>query len=110
MARTMKWPPVPVNGRIPFVQGVDATNVLIINVLSDLQAQPFNDDQLSLGNLTWRTESTATGRITGALDRLKTIISINNIDEKRDEDGGASTYLIEYFDRETRSESEVTFG
>jgi hypothetical protein len=106
MARTMKWPPVPINGRIGMVEGVDATNILLLQTLGDLRANPFNDDNISLGNITYKPVGVAKGRIQGALERLRRIVSVESVVESGDVED--RTYTIRFTDRETRVRSEVT--
>lgn len=103
----MKWPPVTVNGRIPFVEGAEATIAVVLLTLSDLQAQPFNDSLLSLGDVTFKVQSAARARIEGALRRLARLISVIDVQETKDDEGEAA-YLIIYTDRETRTRQEVT--
>ena len=105
----MKWPPVPENGRIPFVQGAEASIILVTQTLRDLRAQPFNDELLSLGDITFKTASSNLARIRTALDRLRRVIELIQVTESLDEDGNAE-YLIVFIDRETRTKQEVTIN
>lgn len=91
------------------VKGADATVILVTQTLRDLKAQPFNDDLLSLGDITFRTVSSGTARIRTALDRLRRVIELVQVSEDRDEEGNA-TYLIVFVDRETRTKQEVTIN
>lgn len=106
----MKWPPVPVGGRLPMVQGVDASTVLVIQTLSDLQTNPFNDPLLSLGNVTYRPANTIRARIGNALRRLNRVIEVQAIIERRADDDGNNEYVVQFIDRETRTKSEVTIN
>ncbi len=106
----MKWPPEVVNGRIPFVEGAEATRILVIQTLSNLQTQPFNEQSLSLGDVTFRPATATVARIQSALRRLSSIISIDSIQERRSQGGTSVEYLIEYVDRETRIRQEVTIN
>ncbi len=108
MARTMKWPPVPVAGRIPMVEGVAASTVLIIQTLSDLQTQPFNSPLLSLGNITFKQSNTVRARINNTLKRLVRIIEVQGVIERRSIDDSDNEYVVQFVDRETRTKSEVT--
>lgn len=106
----MKWPPRPVNGRIPYVEGVEATTTLVIQTLSDLQTNPFNPSGLSLGDVTFKNRDTAEGRVRSALDRLRSIVyveRIRKISDAEDEEEGRAEYIVEFIDRETRQPSEV---
>ena len=113
MGRTMKWPPTPEGGRIPFVEGLDASTVLVVQTLSDLQTNPFNDPRLSLGDITFRTSQMAIGRISGAITRLKTIVEVIRVIEvgtKEENEDGERTYVVEFIDRETRQPSQVVIN
>jgi len=46
MAKVMKWPPVPVGGRIPMVKGIDATTILVLLTLGDTSQNPYNPRSL----------------------------------------------------------------
>lgn len=110
MARTMRWPPVPHNGRIAMVEGTNATAVLIINVLSDLTQNPFNPDNLSLGEVTFRSKIGAEARMKAALGRLSSVVIIDEVREvstPEDTDEGYRSYTIVFTDRESRQRSEV---
>lgn len=106
MPRTMKWPPTPRSGRIDMVEGAGATRILVMQVLSDLQTNPFNDVLLSLGNPTFRTASAARARIQNALRRLGRVIRIESISEEGS--GEDRTYTIDYVDLEVRQPGSVT--
>lgn len=110
MGKTMKWPPVPVNGRIPYVSGVDSSTVLVVQTLSDLQTNPFNPDQLSLGEVAFKSRDVAEARISASLSRLSPIIQVDRVlrtTSTADELEGKVTYEIEFIDRETRQPSKV---
>lgn len=109
MARTMKWPPTPVNGRIPFVEGIDATNIIITQTLGDLQQNPFNDPLLSMGDLAFKDTRQVQPRVEGALRRITQLIELEAVDVNRDDsDEGKVSVTIYYQDREVRQRSEVT--
>jgi hypothetical protein len=113
MAKTMKWPPVPKSGRIPMIEGVDTTEVLIIQTLGDLQTNPFNSDRLSLGDVTFKNDQVAKGRIDSALQRLRNIISVDSVTENSSEEDaqdGSREYIVQFTDRETRQPSQVTIN
>lgn len=107
----MLWPPVPVNGRIPYVEGAEATTVLIINVLSDLSNNPFNPDSLSLGDLTYKPLPGAEARIRATMNRLRNVAFVDTVVETTspaDKVEGKREFSITYTDRETRQRREVT--
>ena len=113
MARTMKWPPVPVNGRIPFVEGIDATAVLVVSTLSDLTQNPFNPPALSLGEVTYRSSVGSEARLRATLERLRSVILVESLEEvTSDEDAseGRREFFIAFSDRETRQRTEVTIN
>lgn len=107
MARTMKWPPVPEGGRIPMVEGVDASTILVVQTLSDLQTNPFNDALLSLGNVAFQPVSQARARIKNALKRLTRVIEVQNIVENKNTEDGDVEYVVQFTDRETRTKAEA---
>lgn len=107
--RTMAWPPVPLGGRLGWVEGADASAVLVLMTLSDLQTNPFNDKNLSLGDITFRVRSANKARIDNALRRLARIIAIESIIESVDPEGNVR-YNIKFQDRETRVAGEVLVG
>lgn len=111
MSRTVKWPPIPVGGRLPFVEGVEATTVLVINVLSDLTQNPFNPPNLSLGEVTFRSTTGAEARIRATMQRLSTVVFVDSVSDTTDEDealDGVREYTIVFTDRETRQQTEIT--
>lgn len=110
MARTMKWPPVPVDGRILFVEGVQASTVLVINTLGDLNQNPFNPRDLSLGDVAFRSAHGAQSRIQSTMDRLRSIVFVNSIEENGIDDDGSAVYEIVFTDRETRQKTEVSIN
>ncbi len=105
----MKWPPIPENGRIPYVKGADATVILVIQTLRDHTAQPFNDDLLALKDQTFSPLSSAIARIRTALERLQRVIEVVQVSGTNNEEGDA-TFTIIFLDRETRTEKEVTIN
>ena len=108
MARTMKWPPTPEQGRLPFVEGIDATNIVVIQTLSDLQANPFNDPLLSLGEVTFKDPKKVEARVTSVLTRLRALIDIEAILVDRSKAGDEMEVVVHFQDREIRQKSEVT--
>lgn len=106
MARTMKWPPIPEGGRIPMIDGGEATRAVVMQTLSDLQTNPFNPIDLSLGEVTFRVKSAVRSRIYGALNRMRSMVRIENIDQV--DDGERTTITINYVDLETREQGSVT--
>ena len=109
MARTMKWPPDPKGGRIDMVEGIDATVTAVVMTLGDLSQNPFNPTDLSMGDITFKTQSTAKSRIQLALRRLEKIIIVDSIEETTDEDGNA-VYVISFTDREARVQRSVSIN
>ena len=110
MARTMKWPPIPVDGRIPYVEGVEASIILVSNTLGDLQQNPFNSRDLSLGEVTFSPSPGAEGRIRATMRRLRTIVTVDSVKETTsdvDKEDGRREYLVVFTDRETRQQTEV---
>lgn len=106
--RTMKWPPRPVGGRIPMVEGSEATAVQIMQVLGDLRAQPFNGN-ISMGDITFGVQSVTRAQIENALTRLSRLISVDSV-IRSDNDDGSVTYTIRFTDRESRTQGEVTIN
>lgn len=104
--RTMRWPPNPVNGRVPMVQGAEAAAVQILQVLGDLRQNPFNPSSISMGDVTFKPTGAAKARIETALRRLRTIISINSIEEINDKNGSV-TYVVSFTDLESRTQGSV---
>jgi hypothetical protein len=106
----MKWPPVPSGGRLSFEEGAPATRTLVLMTLGDLNTNPFNSGDISLGEITFKSTQVARGRIENALGRLSAFISVDAVtkmgDPEESEDG-KQQYLVEYVDRETRTPSEV---
>jgi hypothetical protein len=108
--RTMKWPPTPLNGRLGWVEGAEASAVVVLLTLSDLQTNPFNPRDLSLGDITFRVKVSNKARIDAALRRLARIISVEAIIEEPGADGTALKYTVRFRDLETRVPGEVVFG
>ncbi len=108
MAKTMVWPPTPRSGRVPMVQGAEATRILVMATLSDLQTNPFNENSLSLGNITFRVEKATRARIEAALKRLRSMIHVEAIIESDDDGESEKTYTINFTDLETRKKRSVT--
>jgi hypothetical protein len=107
--RTMEWPPRVRNGRLRYVEGVAAAATLILQVVGDLRQNPFNPDGLSLGDITYKAQSSNRPLIESALSRLRPIVSTESIDEQLDEEGEAR-YVITYVERESKARGEVTVG
>ena len=110
MARTMKWPPIPEGGRIPFVEGVDASVVLVVSTLSDLRQNPFNPQDLSLGEVTFNSQQSSEARIRSAMNRLRTVVFLDEVTDSstpEDKADGQYEYTIVFTDRETRQQAEV---
>ena len=108
MPRTMKWPPTTRRGRIDMAEGVEATRILVMQVLSDLQTNPFNDIGISLGDQTFRVKTSATARIEQTLRRLGRLIRIESIESSTEGEG--ATYTINYTDLEVRAKGSVTIN
>jgi hypothetical protein len=102
----MEWPPVIKNGRLGYVDGKEAAGVIILMTVSDLSQNPFNSEDLSLGDITFRVQSSNRSRIENALRRLSPIISIEAIHETRGEDG-SDEYQVIYVDRESRAQGSI---
>lgn len=107
--RTIEWPPVIRNGRMSYVEGQQAAAVLILQTVSDLRQNPFNPEGISLGDITYKVQSSARTRLDNALRRLEPIVSIEAIIETLAENGDAE-YVIRYVDRESRTPGEVRVG
>ncbi len=106
MATTMKWPPTPNGGTIGMVSGPEATTEVVLMVLGDLSANPFNPDDLSMGDITFKPETFARGRIELALRRLRSLISADSVQEESDDDGNM-VYTVTFTDRESREQGSV---
>ena len=107
MARTINWPPTPVNGRLSMVEGPDASSIMVMQVLGDLSQNPFNPDDISMGDITFRSKTLGTARIEVALARLQPIISVDSVTEE-DLNNGSIEYVINFTDRESRAQRSVT--
>lgn len=107
--RTMNWPPKPVNGRIPWVQGVEAASVAITMVVADLRNNPFNPPDLSFSDIVFKVRSSNKARLQEALARLSPIVSIESVEEELGE-GDTVRYIIKFIDRESRMGGEVRVG
>lgn len=112
MARTMTWPPKPISGRIPLVEGVDATVVQVVMAVSDLTGNPFNPPNISAGNHTFKQPDAVESRVLRALERLKPIISVDSIDIEIEpsKDNSEATVTVTFTDRESRSKRSVTIN
>ena len=106
MATTIKWPPTPTNGRVPMVKGVKATSASVLMTLSDLRQNPFNPNDASIGDVTFKSAGPAKGRIQRVLARLKRVIIVNSVQETTDDDGNV-VFEVSFTDRESRSTSSV---
>jgi len=109
LSRTIKWPPTPVNGRIPMVEDPEASTVLVMQVLGDLSQNPFNPDDISMGDQTFRSETLTRARIDLALRRLRPIITINSITTENNHDG-TTVYTINFTVMESRTQRSVTYN
>jgi hypothetical protein len=107
--RTVEWPPRVRNGRLRYVDGVEAASTTILMIVSDLRQQPFNPDGLALGDITFKTQTSARPLIETALRRLAPLISVESVGESTNDDGSVS-FTITYTDRESRSRGEVRVG
>lgn len=104
---TVQWPPALINGRMQTVYGDDATKVTVMQVLSDLQTNPFNDDDTSLGDVTFKPDSGSTrARIQRALQRLRQLIHVEALTEER-VDVGEVVFKVDYIDLETKAKGSV---
>lgn len=108
--KTMEWPPVVRGGRTQFVDGPVAAATLIIQTVGDLRQNPFNPSGLSLGDLTFKGQTTAKARISLALQRLSATISVEAILEQASPETGDLEYTIIFLDRETKTKGEVRVG
>lgn len=106
MATTISWPPTPKNGRLTMVSGAEATRILVMMTLGDLRANPYNETDLSLGDVTYRVRAAIRGRIETALRRLRRAIRVEMIDETRS--GDSATFDVRYLDLETKTKGKVT--
>lgn len=99
--KTMRWPPTPSGGRIPLVEGAEATRQLVAMTLGDLRANPFNPDGLSLGDVAFRPESVARASVEAALARLGKIIRVESVAEGPLRDDGSKSITVNFIDLET---------
>lgn len=107
--RTLSWPPTVINGRARMEEGAAATRILVVQVLGDLRNNPFNEKDLSLGDLTFRTESTVRPAVASAIRRLDSLITIQSVGERTSPDG-SKTITVDFLDRETRTTGSVQLG
>lgn len=99
MPTTIKWPPTPEGGRIPLVKGSEATRVSVLLTLSDLTQNPFNEDDLSLGDITFQPVSIARAKIMAALARLRRVAIVQSVMESPDNE---NEFIVRYMDLESR--------
>lgn len=91
------------------VQGIEAKTVLVAQTLRDLQANPYNPDNLSLGQVVYTPQATHRERISAALERLRSLIVVEAIETTFQE--GDERITVRFSDREARSETRsVTVG
>jgi hypothetical protein len=107
MATSIKWPPSVVGGRIEMVSGPEVSTQMVMMTLSDLSQNPFNPDDASMGDVTFRSKNYAQARINLALRRLKRLVAVNRVEESSD-DNGKVQYIVNFTDRESRSKQSVT--
>jgi hypothetical protein len=105
--KTMDWPPRLKNGRLQMVTGAEATRVLVMQTLGDLQQNPFNPDDISLGDVTFRVNGIIRARISNVLKRMAKLITIQAITESSDQEG-KKVIMIDFIDRETRTQGRTT--
>lgn len=105
--KTMDWPPNLRNGRLQMATGAAATRILVLQTLGDLQQNPFNPDDISLGDITYRVSGVIRARVSNVLKRLGKMITIQAITEGTDQ-SGKKTITIDFIDRETRTQGRTT--